>query len=142
MLRNRQRTVTSYLRLKRIGHPARSATHKAAYPLDNSERLQLRESCTSRIPLPLLQTSFIPSAYRTYHTFKMAVTTLEGLPAEILLHICECLECNYMASVAAFARACKYCYFAATALLFRTVKFEVSSRLQHFRDVQKCRAML
>lgn len=72
----------------------------------------------------------------------MATATLESLPAEVLLHICEYLERNYMASVAAFARASKYCYFAVTALLFRTVKFDVSSSLQHSRDVHECYNML
>ncbi|KFY95394.1 hypothetical protein V500_02786 [Pseudogymnoascus sp. VKM F-4518 (FW-2643)] len=72
----------------------------------------------------------------------MAAATLESLPAEILLHICEYLERDYMSSVSAFARASKYCYFALTALLFRTIKFDVSTRLQLSTDVQECSNML
>ncbi|OBT71984.1 hypothetical protein VF21_08597 [Pseudogymnoascus sp. 05NY08] len=72
----------------------------------------------------------------------MPPTTLESLPAEILLQICECLDRDYMTSVAAFARTSKYCYFAVTPLLFRTIKFFVDIREKHFREVQECHDML
>jgi hypothetical protein len=67
---------------------------------------------------------------------------MESLPAEILLRICECLDREQMPSVLAFACASKYCYFATTTLLFRTIKFSVLSRPQLVRDVQECYDML
>ncbi|OBT41347.1 hypothetical protein VE00_08507 [Pseudogymnoascus sp. WSF 3629] len=72
----------------------------------------------------------------------MPPTTLESLPAEILLQICEYLDRDYMASVVALARTSKYNYFAVTALLFRTIKFFVDTREKYFREVQECHDML
>ncbi|KFY06667.1 hypothetical protein V492_07853 [Pseudogymnoascus sp. VKM F-4246] len=70
------------------------------------------------------------------------VLTLESLPAEIVLQICQCLDRDYMASVVAFACASKYCYSIAASLLFRTIKFYTSTRLEYFRDIQECHDML
>lgn len=72
----------------------------------------------------------------------MPPTTLESLPEEILLEICEYLGRDYMASVAAIACASNYCYFAVTALLVRTIKFDVSTRPKLLRDVQEYYDML
>ncbi|KFY16324.1 hypothetical protein V492_01420 [Pseudogymnoascus sp. VKM F-4246] len=72
----------------------------------------------------------------------MAAATLESLPAEILLQICEYLDRNHIGSVAAFARASKYCYFAVTALLFRTIRLDVSSDILLSKDVQEFHNML
>ncbi|KFY29855.1 hypothetical protein V494_08427 [Pseudogymnoascus sp. VKM F-4513 (FW-928)] len=72
----------------------------------------------------------------------MAAATLESLPAEILLQICEYLDRNHIGSVAAFARASKYCYFAVTALLFRTIRLAVSSDILLSKDVQEFYNML
>lgn len=63
---------------------------------------------------------------------------LEGLPAEILLRICEYIEGTHKPSLLTFALVSKQCHCAATALLFRTIKISVRGRKQLAYDVQQC----
>lgn len=44
--------------------------------------------------------------------------------------------------MASLVCANKYCYFSVAALLFRTIKFDVSTRLKLHQDVQECCNML
>ncbi len=68
----------------------------------------------------------------------MSSPKLEGLPAEILLRICEYIEGTHKSSLLTFALVSKQCHYAATALLVRTIKLSVRGRKQLAYDVQQC----
>ncbi|KAI1382318.1 hypothetical protein F4677DRAFT_401626 [Hypoxylon crocopeplum] len=56
--------------------------------------------------------------------------TWQGLPSELVSHICEFLYHSHPSSLVSLAMSNKACYAAATTFLFRTIKFFVSTRGQ------------
>ncbi|KAL2134797.1 hypothetical protein VTI74DRAFT_10781 [Chaetomium olivicolor] len=67
---------------------------------------------------------------------------LVRLPAEILLRICELLSQVHKPSLGSFALANKHCYCIASALLFRTLTFNITTPSKLRAHTRKCVSFL
>src|SRR5690348_8948447 len=72
----------------------------------------------------------------------MTARQLDGLSAETLSAICECVGLSHPRSVLSFALVNKYFYSVASAFLYRSIAFKAGSPEERVQDAQRCEHLL